>query len=415
MLAQIQSWLKELLFPYQPHEYTPLAHEQWRLRVLIWLVIFKLFHFMGGTWDIQWHVYIGRDSNFIPPHQVAMISFILGLVLAFAAIWYETRLEQAGVPVEGVVKVGRMTAAPAFWWVIGSFIFALLAGGFDMLWHQVYGLDSTLWSPPHLLIMAGMFALDASLMVGVVISAERLQLPFNWRQPHYWAFLLAAAYTFDSIHFQTSEAFVYGYRFNGEGLLGVLFPILTGIAFTLPLLLSIRLSRQLWGPVPIFLVTMALQYIGTAFSAVGFALVQPESVIEEFVRQNPQSTITLVREFAQANTLAGTIGIQQAMVIWLSFPSVLLVALLHFWPWARRNLLIASPVYTISLMAVCYLWSQGLPVMAAYGTTWVHVAQGIAIALPVGLLLGWFGLWIGDLAFKPATNMWARLIGLLGA
>lgn len=415
MVTKIQTWLKNLLFPYEAHKYKPQTHETWRLRILIWLVIFKLFHFMGGTWDIQWHVYVGRDDNFIPPHQVAMISFVLGLFLVTAAIWYETYLTKNNIKLQGATKILGFTAVPAFWWAIGSFLFASLAGVLDIMWHAAFGLDSTLWSPPHLLIMAGMFALDASMMVGLIVSAERLHLPLNWRQPYYWAFLLAAAYTYDSIHFQTSEAFIYGYRFNGAGLLGILFPILTGIAFPLPLLLSIRLHRRLWGVLPVFAVTMALQYIGTAFSQAGFAILQPVSVIEEFVQQNPQSTITLVREFAQVNTLEGTIGIQQALVIWLSFPSLVAVALLHLLPWAQRNILLAAPVYSITLTIVAYLWSQSLPVMSTYGVTWLEVGQAMVIALAGGLLFGWLGIALGNLAFESPRDAWHRWLSFMGA
>ena len=98
----------------------------------------------------------------------------------------------------------------------------------------------------------------------------------------------------------------------------------------------------------------------------GFAILQPVSIIDEYVRLNPTTTVALARQFAGENGMSGLIGLQQAWVQWLSGIPLLLVALLSLVPWARGRWLVAAPLYSVSLMLTCYIWFQRLPVMARY-------------------------------------------------
>ena len=137
---------------------------------------------------------------------------------------------------------------------------------------------------------------------------------------------------------------------------------------------------------------LALQYIGTGLAALGFAILKPVSVMEQYVRDNPDSTIAMVRLFSRETGFTGLIGLQQAWVMWMSAVPLLLVALLDLWPAARRRMLIAAPVYSVSLVITCYLWFQRAPVMSGYAITWVHAAEAAVLAAAGGLLLGWVGL-----------------------
>ena len=92
MLAPFNRILKRTLANAFTHPVDTTAHEQLRLRVLFAIAILKLLNFIGGAWDIQWHVEIGRDSLFIPPHLLVIAAFIGGLALVLAMIAYETSL-----------------------------------------------------------------------------------------------------------------------------------------------------------------------------------------------------------------------------------------------------------------------------------------------------------------------------------
>ena len=96
---------------------------------------------IGLAWDIQWHVWVGRDSFWSPPHL----------------------LLYAGVTVAGALAFGQVAGA---WWLrarpargyqIGAagLLLTLLAAPFDELWHRIYGIDVDLWAPAHLLGLIG--------------------------------------------------------------------------------------------------------------------------------------------------------------------------------------------------------------------------------------------------------------------
>ena len=85
---------------------TAVSQEQLRLRVLFAVAALKLFNFIGGAWDIQWHIEIGRDSLFIPPHMLVFLAFISGVALVLALIAYETALARTGQEQPHAARIG---------------------------------------------------------------------------------------------------------------------------------------------------------------------------------------------------------------------------------------------------------------------------------------------------------------------
>lgn len=394
MLTTVQTWVDRAAHPFSRASADARAHERLRFYALLGLALLKLFNLFGSIWDIQWHASIGRDSNFIPPHIVAAGGFVGALGLALAVICYETYLDRRGVRLPGVKRFGGITVAPAF---MAAALF-LLAGVFltflDDQWHRAFGLDVTLWSPPHLAIGLVMSGVDFSLMAGLFVSAKRQGLSLAgqaWRGMYFWGFVLLGAFMFESANYWTSQAFIFGYQNGGTGLLGLLFPLLMGLLYPLGLVTTLRLSKRYWIVAPIFALTLILQYTGTGLAAVGFAIMRPVSIIDEYVRLNPTTTVALARQFASQNGMSGLIGLQQAWVQWLSGIPLLLVALLSLAPWARGRWLVAAPLYSLSLVLTCYLWFQRLPVMARYEVTGIDVALAALLSAAGGLLLGWLG------------------------
>ena len=106
---------------------------------------------MGFSSDVAYHVAYGRDTVlFTPPHTAIFIG--LTLIAAGAA---------AGVAVATVQRVDtvlRPNGLRVPWsmlplGVLG--IAAVLGFPIDELWHQAYGVDVTMWSPPHLIMILG--------------------------------------------------------------------------------------------------------------------------------------------------------------------------------------------------------------------------------------------------------------------
>jgi len=380
--------------------YQAEAHERLRFRVLTVIALLKLLNLFGGIWDIQWHVAIGRDSLWIPPHLLVIVAFVSGMCLVSWMLVHETHLTRSGVKLEGTVHLGPIHAPLGFFGVFFGYAAALLSGGFDELWHEVLGVDVTLWSPPHLAIMFSTMVVDYSLLIGLVESGRRRELKFAWTGPFLWVFVLVGAYTFEAVNFQMAQAFIVSFAAQSAGVVRLLFPVLVGSLFPMSLLLIIGLARRFWPASLIFVTALGLQYIGVGVAAVGFAALRPVSVVEEFVRLNPDSTIALARQFASRIGFNGLIGFEQAWTMMLSAVPLGLVSLLDLWPWARRNPLIAAPVYGAGLVVTASVWFRQIPTLSAYPIAWYHVALGTAIAASLGLVFGRIGLGLARLAMR---------------
>lgn len=106
---------------------------------------------MGFYNDVAWHVELGRDEVlFTAPHTAIVVG--LGTIFASAVLgeWFATAT-RAGV---GVEVLGRKIPRSAL--VMGAIGASALAGfPLDELWHRQYGIDVTMWSPTHLLMIIG--------------------------------------------------------------------------------------------------------------------------------------------------------------------------------------------------------------------------------------------------------------------
>lgn len=120
--------------------------------VFVTLGLVALFAALGGIyWDVTWHATIGRDSFWIPPHLLTYSGvnlFLLSSVGGFGSVWR---------------RAGSLRAALAdrvgFGFVVAGLgpLVQIAAAPLDDLWHRMYGLDVTVWSPPHLMGIAGGF------------------------------------------------------------------------------------------------------------------------------------------------------------------------------------------------------------------------------------------------------------------
>jgi hypothetical protein len=129
----------------------------------------------GVHWDIAWHRSIGRDAFWTPPHVAIYSAAVLGAVAALAQILPATfgrRLrDRAAVNVLG------------FRGPLGAFISAwggvtmLASAPFDDWWHNAYGLDVKILSPPHIVLALGLLALHLGALVMLAGGANRSDGP----------------------------------------------------------------------------------------------------------------------------------------------------------------------------------------------------------------------------------------------
>jgi len=130
-----------------------VSWRDWRRAALWGLLGAKVVASWGVQWDIQWHTLIGRDSFWIAPHLMTYAGVAVMVGLSFGALAWTTLRPSPGAA--DVVSVLGLTGTRGFHLAAWGIALTVLAAPIDDLWHRLFGLDVTLWSPPHLLGLLG--------------------------------------------------------------------------------------------------------------------------------------------------------------------------------------------------------------------------------------------------------------------
>lgn len=115
--------------------------------------------FVGGYWDISWHRSIGRDTFWSAPHMAIYACGILAGVAAGYLIFsttFGTRSDLKDVSVRIWGLRGPLGAFICAWGGVAM----LASAPFDDWWHNAYGLDVRIISPPHMVLAAGFFGIE---------------------------------------------------------------------------------------------------------------------------------------------------------------------------------------------------------------------------------------------------------------
>jgi hypothetical protein len=127
---------------------------------------------LGVIWDISWHRTIGRDTFWTPAH---LAIYLGGVVAGLTCGWLALHTTFVG-------SAEDRAAAVRFWgfrapfgaWVCIWGTFAMLTSApFDDWWHNAYGLDVKIISPPHMLLAAGIGAIQCGAMLMAVAWQNR--------------------------------------------------------------------------------------------------------------------------------------------------------------------------------------------------------------------------------------------------
>ena len=127
---------------------------------------------VGLYWDISWHIGIGRDTFWTPAHLAIQFGAVLtGLSCAYLIL--HTTFAGDEVAKENAVRIwglrGPLGAFIAAW---GGFCM-LTSAPFDNWWHDSYGLDVTILSPPHVVLLLGIFVMGVG---GLILTTARMNL-----------------------------------------------------------------------------------------------------------------------------------------------------------------------------------------------------------------------------------------------
>jgi hypothetical protein len=127
---------------------------------------------IGALWDISWHSTIGRDTFWTPAHLTIHAG---GLIPGFTAGWLALcatffRKEQDR---STAVRLGPFYAPLGAWVIIWGALAMLFSAPFDNWWHNAYGLDVEILSPPHTVLAAGMYAVALGSFLLVLSHQNR--------------------------------------------------------------------------------------------------------------------------------------------------------------------------------------------------------------------------------------------------
>ncbi|MGA2741629.1 MAG: hypothetical protein ABSG65_29855 [Bryobacteraceae bacterium] len=152
---------------------------------------------IGGIWDISWHKSIGRDTFWTAPH---MLIYLCG-ILAGISCGYLILSNTFGHPASAQFGAVRMWG---FRGPLGAFVCAwggvamIASAPFDNWWHDAYGLDVKVLSPPHVLLIFGMLVIRIGtllLIMGHLSQAEgRLRSKLQALMLYTYTFLLVTSF-----------------------------------------------------------------------------------------------------------------------------------------------------------------------------------------------------------------------------
>jgi hypothetical protein len=119
---------------------------------------------LGVLWDISWHETIGRDTFWTAAHLAIYLGgAVAGLTCGSLAL----RITFAGTPAQRARSVPFWGFRAPFgaWVSIWGAIAMLTSAPFDDWWHNTYGLDVKILSPPHAVLAAGIGAIQFGAML----------------------------------------------------------------------------------------------------------------------------------------------------------------------------------------------------------------------------------------------------------
>ena len=127
---------------------------------------------VGVIWDISWHRSIGRDTFWTPAH----LAIYLGGVLAGVSCgWLVLKTTFTGTPEQRAAGVSfwGFRGPLGAWVCIWGAIAMIASAPFDNWWHNAYGLDVKVLSPPHTILALGFTGIQLGAMLLVLALQNR--------------------------------------------------------------------------------------------------------------------------------------------------------------------------------------------------------------------------------------------------
>ncbi|HVF39606.1 MAG TPA: hypothetical protein VM939_06865 [Gemmatimonadaceae bacterium] len=210
---------------------------------------------IGLVWDISWHRTIGRDTFWSPPHLLQQAGAIIaGLSCGYLAL--STTFAGSPEARDKSVRFWRFFQAPLGAWVcIWGTLMMITSAPFDNWWHNAYGLDVKIISPPHMVLASGMIGVELGAMLMALGAQNRARSDSDRRRLGN-IFAFAAGTIIVMVGIMITEDASFGNEMHGS-----LFYKMTGLMIPLFLVAFARASRLSWPATRIAIIYMLISMI----------------------------------------------------------------------------------------------------------------------------------------------------------
>src|SRR5688500_10707900 len=157
----------------QLHTYDPpisrAREEMWPL----YLVLFSSISIVVGLiWDISWHRTVGRDTFWSPPHVLEQLAAVVaGVSCGWLVLRTTFGADEAAK--QRSIRVWGFYGPLGAWVCIWGTAMMIASAPFDNWWHNAYGLDVKIISPPHMVLAWGMMGIQVGAMLMAVAAQNR--------------------------------------------------------------------------------------------------------------------------------------------------------------------------------------------------------------------------------------------------
>ena len=127
---------------------------------------------IGAHWDVSWHRSIGRDTFWTPAHMAIYLCGVLAGIACGYLIFSTTFSRNPKAGNQAVHVLGFRAPLGAFVAAWGG-VTMLTSAPFDNWWHSAYGLDTKIISPPHSVLVLGIFAVEIGSLFLIMAAMNR--------------------------------------------------------------------------------------------------------------------------------------------------------------------------------------------------------------------------------------------------
>ena len=209
---------------------------------------------IGLIWDISWHRTIGRDTFWSPPHLMQQGGAIIsGLSCGYLALKTTFR----GSEEERARSVGfwGFRAPLGAWVCIWGTIMMITSAPFDNWWHNAYGLDVKIISPPHMVLASGMIGIQLGAMLMALGAQNRARSESDCTRLAL-LFSISAAVIIEMVTVMITEDAAFANTMHGSA-----FYRITGMVLPVFMVAFARSSRLSWPATRIAIIYMLMTMI----------------------------------------------------------------------------------------------------------------------------------------------------------